>query len=115
MRHALVLTVAAALAAASAAAAPPAAAAPIDRCPVGIQITRSTDTRTGPRSSFPHYLESPRGARFRVKKGAVTWWSSRRVNGWASLGGLEAGRWRHGPWVPPDAFRVVSDCDWRTP
>lgn len=48
-------------------------------------------------------------------KGGERWWSSRRVNGWASIGGLGGGAWRHGPWVPPGAFRVASGCDWTAP
>ena len=110
--------IAAALIVPSAAAAPGHAAedAPPFRCPVTIRITHDTGTRDGPRATYQLVTITRHGQRVlhRVKSGE-RWWSSTRVNGWASLGGLGGGQWRHGPWVPPDAFRVVSGCDWRTP
>ena len=118
MRTPLVAAAVAAALIVPAAAAPAHAARPAApfQCPVNIRVTHDSGTRSGPSATHAPVTITRHGRRvaYRVK-GGERWWSSRRVNGWASLGGLGGGQWRHGPWVPPGAYRVVSDCDWRTP
>ena len=111
---------AAALVAALAAPAPAAVGGPVSSrtapgwCPATIQILKPTGARTVPRATYPVARQSRLGPPARFAPGRF--WSSKRVNGWASLGGLEGGAWRHGPWLAPGSYRVLSQrCDWRHP